>query len=1199
MAESFVHLHQHTEFSMLDGASRISEVVEAAAQDGQPALGITDHGNLYGALDFYSDCKAAGIKPVIGIELYQAKESRSERPARSSKSVDTLDGSEVGEKAFYHLTALAETTEGYWNLVKLSSEAFLSGFHFKPRVDWELLDRFHSGLIVTTGCLGGLVGQALLADRLDEAIRIAARLQDIFGKENLFVELQDHGLIQQQQVTPGFLEVAKAIGAPLLATNDSHYVHRSDAATHDALLCVQTGARVSDEKRFRFEGTEHYLKTAAEMRELFAEFPEACDNSLLIAERANVDIEFGVPTLPPFPIPDDFAGETDEERAAAYLRHLTLEGARDRYGDPLPQKVTERIDYELGVIKNMGFSTYFLVVWDLIRYANEQGIRVGPGRGSAAGCCVAYSLGIVKLDPIRYDLLFERFLNPGRLQMPDIDMDFDERYRGEMIRYATERYGSDRVAQIITFSRIKSRAAVRDGARVLGFEYAVGDKVAKAMPPMMMGRNTPIAACLEKTPGYEAGYAAAGDLRGLYTDDPEVKKVIDVAAGLEGLVRQDGIHASAVVITGKPLLEYLPVQRKPDSSAPDGFGPLVTQYEMHGVEALGLLKMDFLGLSYLTVIEHALDLIEQSTGIRPDIDAVPLDDEKTLELLRRADTFGVFQLESGQMRTLIRRLAPTSFDDIAALVALYRPGPLAANMHNDYADRKNGRQEITYVHPELEGLLSDTQGLMIYQESMMRVAQHFAGYSLEESDNLRKATGKKIREVMQAEREKFVAGCERTGYGKELGTKLFDVIEPFADYAFNKSHSYGYGLIAYQTAWLKAHHSVEYFAALLTAVSGDKEKTAVYLAELRAKGIAVLVPDVNRSGPDFGVDRSGTEPAITYGLAAVRNVGEAIISLIVAERETNGPYADFFDFVARADQKALNKRAVESLIKAGAFDSLGHPRKGLLMVHDAAITEGLRRRHEEALGIQSLFGAIDEPVSPGDQATETPSNTDMSIPEIEFERSERLANEKEMLGLYVSDHPLMGLEHALATVVELPVRGVRELLEEGVAGFSVTPAGEVRTTGGIITDLVHKRTKKGDMMATFVLEDLESAIEVIVFPKDFVEYQPFLENDTIVTVRGRLDVRDDRVQLICIEVRVPELVEGEAPELRIELLPEAFSDAMVLERLKRVLSAHPGHSAVVVSVGERTFRLPAAFNVTPKPALMADLERVLTGSAAA
>ncbi len=1200
-ARSFAHLHQHTEFSMLDGASRIGEVVAAAAADGQPALAITDHGNMYGVLDFYKACREGGIKPVIGIEAYMSGGSRFERPVRRGRLDDTGGEGERGEKLYYHLTILAETTEGYRNLMKLSSEAFLTGYYYKPRADWELLERYHEGLIATTGCLGGVVVQALLAGRVDEARRLAGRLQDIFGRDNLFVELQDHGLEEQRRTNPQLVDIARSIGAPLLATNDSHYCRREDAVAHDALLCVQTGATIDDPKRFKFDGEEHYLKSAAEMRALFSELPEACDNTLWIAERAQVEIELGKPALPRFPVPEEFRAATYEESATGYLRHLTLEGAAERYGRPLPEEVAGRIDYELGVIESMGFSAYFLVVWDLIRHAREAGIRVGPGRGSAAGCCVAYCLRIVDLDPIRYDLIFERFLNPGRKQMPDIDMDFDERFRGEMIRYASERYGWDRVAQIVTFSTIKARAAVRDAARVLGFPYSLGDRVAKAMPPLVMGRDTPLSACLERAEGYEDGYAAASGLREMYEADADARKVIDVAKGLEGLRRQDGIHAAAVVITHEPLTEYLPIQRKPEPGGDPADAPIVTQYEMHGVEELGLLKMDFLGLRNLSVIERALDLVEEREGTRPDIDAIPLDDEKTFAMLREGDSIGVFQLEGGPMRSLMRSLAPTSFDDVAALVALYRPGPMAANMHRDYADRKNGRKPVTYLHPELEPILADTYGLMIYQESMMRVAQRFAGYSLEEADNLRKAAGKKSRSIMQAEREKFVAGCAEQGYGEKIGTQLFDIIEPFADYAFNKSHSYGYGLVAYQTAWLKANYPVEYLAALLSSVKDDKDKTAVYLSECRTLGIAVQVPDVNVSASNFTARPPAPGEAgpgsITFGLSAIRNVGEGLVSMIVAERERGGPFADFYDFCSRVDPAVLNKRTVESLIKAGAFDSVGHPRKGLCLVFDEVIDRVLTRRREEEQGISTLFSLL-EPEGPESSAGRF-AGARVAIPDLEFDKSERLALEKEMLGLYVSDHPLLGVESALRRLTEV---SIRELLDQATGPVDPSPAGAAgeggtRVVGGVVTGLSRRYTKRGELMATFVLEDLEAAIEAFVFPKVMQEHGGALVEDAVVLVRGRLDLRDDQPKLVCSEIRRQQLEpDGVGTPIEVSVPVGSLTESLV-RRLRELVVEHPGSVPVHVRLGEKVLRLPAEFNVDPRNGFVGALKELLGANA--
>lgn len=1158
---------------MLDGAARVSDVVAAAAADGQPALGITDHGNMYGILDFYQACKDHGIKPILGTEAYQAFDSRLERPPRRGRVDDSGGDSDGGRKLYYHLTLLAEDQVGYKNLIQLSSRAYLEGYYYKPRVDWELLEEHHEGLIATTGCLGGQVLQSLLHGDVEGATAKAARLQDIFGRDNLFVELQDHGIPEQLQTNPQLLEIARRIGAPLLATNDSHYTHRADAAAHDALLCVQTGSLRSDPNRFRFHGDEHYLKSATEMRHLFSELPEACDNTLWIAERCNVEITFGKPLLPNFPLPEGFADD------AAYLEHLTFEGAKERWGERLNDEVVERLAYELKVIGDMGFSSYFLIVWDLIRHAKDEGIRVGPGRGSAAGCAVAYCLAITELDPIRYDLLFERFLNPSRISMPDIDMDFDSRGRDEMIRYAAERYGRDRVAQIVTFSQIKARAAVRDAARVLGHPYAVGDRIAKAMPPLVMGRDTPLYACLEKHPKFADGYKMAADLRQMYDTDPDAREVIEVARGLEGLRRQDGIHAAAVVITKDPLTDYLPIQRKPESGQDPANAPVVTQYEMHGVEDLGLLKMDFLGLRNLDVITDTLELIQSFQGIEVDIDHVALDDEPTFELLRRGDSIGVFQLEGGPMRALMRSLAPTGFEDVAALVALYRPGPMAANMHNDYADRKNQRKPVTYLHPDAEDILGSTYGLMIYQESVMRIAQRFAGYSLAEADNLRKACGKKVRELIQAEREKFETGCETIGYGRDLGKQWFDIIEPFADYAFNKSHSYGYGLVSYQTAYLKANYPAEYLAALLTSVKTNLDKAAVYLAECRTMGITVLVPDINRSQSDFMPARIDGEVVIPFGLSAVRNVGVGIVGQIIAERDEHGPFVDFYDFCQRVDTNALNKRAIESLVKAGAFDSLGHPRKGLLVVFEQIVDQALARRREEEKGIMSLFGDL----GGGDETADVFDDR-IAIPSVEFDKKERLAFEKEMLGLYVSDHPLMGAEVALGRRTDGSIDELGELAD-----------GASRLIGGVITGLQRKYTKKGDLMAVFTLEDLRSSVEVMVFPKTMTNIGHLLADDAVVVVRGRVDKRDDTPKFIAIDVTAFDGVIDGAPPVRLKVRPERLDDATIV-RLKALLSEFPGESRVFVHVGEhQVLRLPTSYCVESGAALSGEL-RVMFGS---
>jgi DNA polymerase-3 subunit alpha len=1172
---SFTHLHVHTEYSMLDGAARIGEVVGAAVADGQPAIGITDHGNMYGILDFYKECRKQGVKPILGTEAYMANDSRHERPARRGRVDDSGGDADGGKKLYYHLTLLAEDNTGYKNLIQLASRAFMEGYYYKPRVDWETLSEHSSGLIATTGCLGGHVLQSLMQGDVEGATAKAARLQDIFGKDNLFVELQDHGIPEQHKTNPQLLDLARRIGAPLMATNDSHYVHRDDAVAHDALLCVQTGSLMSDPNRFKFHGDEHYLKTAVEMRSLFDEVPEACDNTLWIAERADVEIDFGNPQLPDFPLPAGF--ETDGD----YLRHLTFEGARKRWGEQLPDAVVERLAYELKVIEDMGFSSYFLITWDLIDHARQSGIRVGPGRGSAAGCAVAYTLWITDVDPIKYDLLFERFLNPSRVSMPDIDMDFDSRYRDEMIRYAAERYGRDHVAQIVTFSTIKARAAVRDAARVLGHPYIVGDKVAKAMPPLVMGRDTPLYACLEPHPKYEDGYKMAGDLRAMYAADPDVHQVIDVAKGLEGLRRQDGIHAAAVVITKDPLTEYLPIQRKPENGKSIEEAPVVTQYEMNGVEELGLLKMDFLGLRNLDVISVTLDIIKSMRGVEVDIDRVALDDEPTYELLKRGDTIGVFQLEGGPMRALIRSLAPTDFEDVAALVALYRPGPMAANMHNDYADRKNNRKPVEYLHPDAQEVLGDTYGLMIYQESMMRIAQRFAGYSLAEADSLRKACGKKVRELIAKERVKFTEGCERTGYGADLGTQWFDIIEPFADYAFNKSHAYGYGFVAYQTAYLKANYPAEYLSALLTSVKANLDKAAIYLAECRAMNITVEVPNVNRSESDFtpvlvADDGPADQPrSIVFGLSAVRNVGEGLVAHIVAERAADGPFTDFYDFCQRVDTQVLNKRTVESLIKAGAFDDVGHPRKGLLTVFEQIVDHTVARRRERDMGIMTLFGG-DGGDGPGDDFERTP------IPDLEFDKRDRLAFEKEMLGLYVSDHPLLGAEAALARRSDVTIDELDSIDD-----------GAMKSIGGVITGLQRKWTRKGDLMAVFTLEDLRSSVEVMVFPRTMTEQGHKLADDAVVVVKGRVDKRDDAPKLIAQTIDVLEVGSDGADPLRLRVPPQLLSQATVAH-LKQILSDHPGGAPVLLHLGEKqVVRLPEQWNVDTTNGLLGQLRVVL------
>jgi len=1158
---SFAHLHLHTEYSLLDGAARITDVVEAAAADDQPAIAITDHGNLYGVVDFVKAANNVGIKPIIGIEAYYTEGSRWDRPVGA-------------ENRRYHMNLLAENEVGYRNLLQLSSKAFLDGYYYKPRMDIELLAEHSEGVIATSGCLGGLVPQLLAPDAvseegnkrssrdIDAAVAAAVRFQDVFGKDNFFIEVQDHGIEAQRRIMPDLLEIASRIDAPLLATNDAHYTRRDEHDAHDVLLCIQTGSLRNEPGRLRFEGSEHYLKSSDEMRRLFPgdEFPKACDNTLWIAERANVEIEFGKILLPHFSVPE---GETE----LTYLRRLVEQGTRERYGAEPGAEVWERVEHELKIIEEMGFPAYFLIVWDIIRHARENRIRVGPGRGSAAGSIVSYCLRITDIDPLAYGLIFERFLNPGRQSMPDIDMDFDERYRGEMIRYAAEKYGSDRVAQIITFATIKGKQAIRDAARVLGHPYSMGDRLAKAMPPSILGKDPTLDQVLSPPSSGAASevkdwYANAHGLREMYEADPSAKEVIDAARGLEGLRRQDSIHAAAVVIAPEPLIGIVPVQRKGEDAE------MVTQFEMHGIEALGLLKMDFLGLRNLSIIERCLELVEETTGERVDIDNVPTDDPTTFELLQSGNTIGVFQMEGTAMRALIRSLKPDIFDDVIALVALYRPGPMGANMHNLYADRKNGRAEIEELHPVLTEKLADTYQIMVYQEQVMMVAQEIAGYSMADADELRRAMGKKIKSVMVAEEEKFVTGTIDQGFPEETGREIFKLIEHFAGYGFNRSHSAGYGLLAYQTAYLKAHHPAEYLAALLTATKTNKDRTAVYLNECRRMGIEVLVPDINESESDFTVH----DGRIRFGLSAVRNVGEGAVEKIIEARQDQ-PLKSFMDFVNRVDTAVLNKRSIESLIKAGAFDGSGDTRKGLTLVHEQILDATLERRRNEEMGQYSLFAGDDDSVE----------ETNIEVPDLAWPQKTRLAFEKEMLGLYVSDHPLLSLGAALAAATSTSIAELGDLSDR--SSLSV---------GGIVGSITRRWTKKGDPMLFFQLEDLEGSVECIAFPKTVHDYGPLIVEDAVLVISGHLDHRGDDVKVVARELKELEIRDDSTIRLTIpagRLTPETVNS------LKTILKNHPGSASVYLHMTDdgdtKVLKLSDAHKVEPRSALFAELKELL------
>ncbi len=1145
---------------MLDGAARVSDVVEAAARDQQPAIAITDHGVMYGVVDFVKAAKSAGIKPIIGIEAYFTDGHRGDRP--------------VGEaNKRFHMNLLAENETGYRNLLQLSSRAYLEGYYYKPRMDWDLLSQHSQGIIATSGCLGGLVPQLLAPDGgeegnkgqvrdFDAALAAAGRFQDIFGKDNFFIELQDHGIEAQRQVMPDLLEISRRTGAPLLATNDAHYTRRAEHETHDVLLCIQTGSLQNEANRLRFEGSEHYLKTGAEMRQLFAEddYPGACDNTLWIADRVDVELEFDKILLPHFPVP---AGETE----VSYLRQLVDRGVGERYGSHPGEVVLDRVEHELKIIENMGFPAYFLIVWDLMRHARENQIRVGPGRGSAAGSIVSYVLRITDIEPLRYGLIFERFLNPGRVQMPDIDMDFDERYRGEMIRYATEKYGEDRVAQIVTFSTIKGKQAVRDAARVLGHPYGLGDRIAKEMPPSILGKDPTLSQVLDAPDGdaedeVKDWYANAQGLRTLIESDPAAAEIVSAARGLEGLRRQDSIHAAAVVIAPEPITNIVPVQRKGADAE------TVTQYEMHGVESLGLLKMDFLGLRNLSIIERCLELVELSSGTRPDIDDVPLDDEKTFELLRAADTIGVFQLEGTAMRSLIRSLQPDSFNDVIALVALYRPGPMGARMHTLYADRKNGREAIEELHPDITDILADTYQIMVYQEQVMQVAQKMAGYSMADAEQFRKAMGKKIKSVMAAEEQKFVAGCAEQGHPEHVGRELFELIGHFAGYGFNKSHSAGYGYVAYQTAYLKAHHPAEYLAALLTGTKSNKDRTAMYLNDCRQHGIEVLVPDVNESHSDFTVH----DGRIRFGLSAIRNVGEGAVEKIIDARG-EGLFTSFLDFVNRVDPAALNKRSVESLIKAGAFDGLGNSRKGLMLVHEQVLDATLERRRNEEMGQYSLFAE-------GSGTTETEK---FEIPDQTWPQKIRLGFEKEMLGLYVSDHPLLTVGSSLVAATTCAITDLGEQPDKSRA-----------TIGGIVGAITRRWTRNGEPMIFFQLEGLEGSVEVLTFPKTVKEYGHLVVEDAVLLVNGQIDNRGDDVKFVGRELKELEIRDDSTIRLRV---PAARLTPEIVTQLKTILGNHPGSSGVFLHMtdngSEKVMKLADSHRVEPRSSLMAELKELL------
>ena len=1143
---------------MLDGAARVGDLVEEVARLEMPAIAMTDHGNVFGAFDFYKQATKAGVKPIIGIEAYVAPESRHDK-----KRVQWADGGDddvSGGGAYTHMTILAENNHGLANLFRLSSLASLEGYYYKPRMDRELLSKYADGLIATTGCPGGEIQTRLRMGNYKEAMRAASDYRDIFGVNNFFLELMDHGIDVETRVKADLLKLGRELKLPLLATNDLHYTRHEDAPAHEALLCVQSGSTLADPKRFKFDNDEFYLKTPAQMREIFRDIPEACDNTLLIAERCNVKLREGENLMPAFAVP---AGETED----SWLRKESESGLQNRFGDKVTQPHKDRLNYELGVMEKMGFPGYFLVVADLVSYAKKVGIRVGPGRGSAAGSLVAYSLGITGLDPIEHGLLFERFLNPERISMPDIDLDFDERRRGEMIRYATEKYGADRVAQIITYGTIKSKQSIKDATRVLGYPYVIGEKLTKALPPSVMGKDISLSGVFDTT---DPRHGEAGEFRDLYQSDPDSKKVVDLARGLEGLKRQWGVHAAGVILSREPLLDVIPIHRR------EADGAIITQFDMGACESTGLLKMDFLGLRNLSVLDDALLNSTENQGIEVVLEDLPLHDQKTFELLSRGDTLGVFQLDGGPMRALLRSMSPDSFADISAVIALYRPGPMGENAHNNYADRKNGRKPVEPIHPELfeplQEILGDTYGLIVYQEQVMAIAQKVAGFSLGRADLLRKAMGKKNKEILDKEYVPFEAGMKANGFSTGAITRLWDVLIPFSDYAFNRAHSAGYGVVSFWTGYLKANYPTEYMAALLTSVRDDKDKSALYLSECRRMGIKVLPPDVNESNAEY----TARGKDIRFGLAAIRNVGEGVVASIKSARATKGAFTSFGDFLAKVDAQVCNKKTIESLIKGGAFDSLQHSRKGLMTIHLEAIDSVIETKRAEAIGQFDLFG--------GDSMTQV-AGLDIEIPTFEWDKATLLVFEREMLGLYVSDHPLLGVEHILRSNTDMSISAL--LADDS------NPDGMV-TLGGLITGVQRKVSRQGSSWAIVSLEDLEGAIEVLFFSNTYNQYAMTLIEDRVVTVRGRFERRDEVVRFTALEMKSLDISTGPVGPLLISL-PVSQCTPPIVDRMKEILRSHPGKREVHMQIDDQgtltTMKIDAL--VTASPSLSADLKSIL------
>jgi DNA polymerase III subunit alpha len=1120
----FVHLHVHSEYSILDGACRIPDLAARAAELEMPAVALTDHGSLAGAVQLYQEAGKQGVKPLIGCEVYVTEDRRAQR------------------KGFAHLTLLAETNEGYGNLIKLVSSGYLEGYYYKPRVDWELLEGYANGLVALSGCLSGRVCRALENGQAAQAQAELERLRDIFGPDSTYVEIQNAGLDVQARINAELAGLSTRTGLPLVATGDVHYLRHEDARAHEALLCIQSGDTLSNPNHWKFDTDEYYLKSPAEMAADFPDHPEAVRRTLELAERCNVTIELGRILLPKYPTPDG-------REAFDYLVELCEKGLQKRYERVTPE-LQDRLRFELKTIKEMGFADYFLIVWDFIAFAKRNRIGVGPGRGSAAGSIVAYALEITDVDPIKYDLLFERFLNPGRKSMPDIDIDFSVHGRDRVINYVAEKYGRDRVAQIITFGTMMARAAVRDAGRVLDIPYGTVDRVAKLIPE---GPKVYLDDCTKK----------GSELASAYEADELVRQIVDLARPLEGLVRQDSIHAAGVVIGDRPLVEYVPLQRKGADQE------LVTQFPMGDVEALGLLKMDFLGLRNLDVIDKAVTLIG---GV--DVVSLPLDDRKTYEMLARGDATGVFQFESSGMREALRLVRPTDFEDLIALVALYRPGPMS--YIPTYARRKQGQEPVNFLDDRLRPITEATYSICIYQEQYMEIAKQLAGFSPAEADDLRKAIGKKIHSLMASLKDKFLEGCAVNGLTPAVANQLWKDMEQAQDYSFNKSHAACYALIAYRTAYLKANYPAQYMAALISSVMNTKDKVPFYVAACEEMGLEVLPPDVNVSAADFAV----VEGKIRFGLNAVKNVGETAVKAILASR-SDGRFSSIWDFCERVDPQVVNKRALESLVKCGALDSTGAPRKGMLSVLEQALSFGGRQQADRLAGQSSIFDLGGED---GDGNGARPRHHPPVSPG-EFEKKELLALEKESLGLYVSEHPLAGLKTALRRKTDCQLSELERRRD-----------GEVVTVGGIVGALKQLTTKKGEPMVFVRLDDLSGSVETVVFNSVYASSRELLEPDRVLVVKGRVDHKQEgETKLIAIEI-APFDGTPERSEVRLHV-DARRAPAGLIRELADLLRVYPGDAAVVValetSTGPQTYAFGPSFKVRPAPDFYAEVKALL------